>query len=266
MKTIAEHIAEISERIAAAARRAGRDPAEITLVAVSKTHPPEVVQQAVEAGIIHLGENRVQEARPKIAALAEAGHEVRWHLVGQLQRNKAKPAASLFDMVHSLDSEKLAETLNRHVDTLIHESAGDLPPEVRSRPPDYRLPVLLQVNVSGELSKSGFNLPGGLPDDGLKTSEASTSFLEEVERILAFHRLEVQGLMTMAPFVRDPAPIRATFRTLHHLRETLARQFPAARWETLSMGMTDDFEIAVEEGATLVRIGRGIFGNRTEHL
>lgn len=269
MKTMTDHIAEISERIAAAARRAGRDPAEITLVAVSKTHPPEVVQQAVEAGIIHLGENRVQEARPKIAALAEVGYKAHWHLVGQLQRNKAKPAASLFDMVHSLDSEKLAETLNRHIDTLIHESAGDLPPEVRSRPPDYRLPVLLQVNVSGELSKSGFNLPDGLPGglpDSTETSEASTSFLEfleEVERILALPRLDVQGLMTMAPFVPNPAPIRATFRTLRYLRDTLAQRFPAARWETLSMGMTDDFEIAIEEGATLVRIGRGIFGERT---
>jgi len=236
--SIAENIAAVQARIAAAARRAGRDPAEITLVAVTKTHPPELVAEAVAAGARALGENRVQEAASKIAAL-RAGHaELRWHLIGHLQRNKAKLAAELFDLVHSVDSLRLAEALARQV------------------APGRRLPILLQVNVSGEASKEGFALPGGA------TSAALLALLPELEQLVALPQLEVRGLMTVAPMVADPEQARPVFKALRELRDELARRLPTARWDQLSMGMTDDFEVAISEGATIVRVGRAIFGAR----
>lgn len=240
MKTIAQRIEAVHERMATAARRAGRDPAAITLVAVTKTHPPEIIAQAIAAGVRHLGENRVQEAQAKITALAAERQRVTWHLIGHLQRNKAKTAAGLFDTIHSLDSLRLAETLNRQL-------------EAQNR----RLPVLLQVNVSGEASKEGFDLPGG-PENQAHLP----IFLAEVKQILALAHLQVQGLMTIAPLVSDPEEARPVFATLRQLRDLLARRFPSADWHHLSMGMTDDFEVAIEEGATLVRVGRAIFGER----
>lgn len=243
MAPITDAIAQIRSRIDQAARRAGRDPAEVTLIAVTKTHPPELVAEAVAAGALDLGENRVQEAAAKIAALAGLTPRPRWHLIGHLQRNKAKLAAQLFDMVHSVDSLRLAEALDRQ-----RAEAGPQP---------AALPILLQVNVSGEASKEGFDLPGGAANRaGLER------MLPEVEGILALPRLRVRGLMTIAPYGDDPEAARPTFRALRELRDELARRYPQAHWGELSMGMTGDFEVAIAEGATLVRVGRAIFGER----
>jgi pyridoxal phosphate enzyme (YggS family) len=242
MEHIAARIAEIRERIAAAARSAGRRPEEITLVAVSKTHGPDLARAAIAAGAADLGENRVQEAAPKIAALADALPRPRWHLIGHLQRNKARAAAELFDMVQSVDSLRLAEALDRH--------AAEL---------GRRLPVLLQVNVSGEESKDGLALAGGIA-----SRAAYARLTADLERIVALPQLEVRGLMTIAPLAGDPAAARPTFRLLRELRDDLARRLPQARWDELSMGMTDDFEAAIAEGATIVRVGRAIFGARLD--
>jgi hypothetical protein len=209
-------------------------------VAVTKTHPPEVVAAAIAAGAHTFGENRVQEAAAKIAALAEQHSGLRWHLIGHLQRNKARLAAELFDLVHSVDSLRLAEALSRH--------AQDL---------GRRLPILLQVNVSGEGSKEGFALPGGVTNQ-----PGFDALLPEWERLLALPALEVRGLMTVAPIVDHPDQARPTFQALRELRDALARRFPNTAWIELSMGMTDDFEAAIAEGATIVRVGRAIFGER----
>ena len=239
---IAQNIAAIRERIAAAAARAGRSPDEITLIAVTKTHTARRVDMALAAGVTDCGENRVQEAEEKIELLRDA--RVRWHLIGHLQRNKARRAAVLFDMIHSLDSLKLAEALNRHV-------------EEASLLGQRRLPVLLQVNVSGEETKEGFDLVGGLNNQA-----ALASLIEAARQIVALPQLEVQGLMTVAPYADDPEEARPVFRALRELRDELARQIPQSSWKHLSMGMTGDFEVAIEEGATLVRVGRAIFGER----
>ncbi|MBV9786686.1 MAG: YggS family pyridoxal phosphate-dependent enzyme [Chloroflexi bacterium] len=239
---IAHNIAAIRERIAAAAARAGRSPDEITLIAVTKTHSARRVDLALAAGVTDCGENRVQEADEKIELLREA--RARWHLIGHLQRNKAKRAAALFDMIHSLDSVKLAEALNRHV-------------EENSLLGQRRLPVLLQVNVSGEATKEGFDLIGGVTNQ-----TALVSLVEAARQIVALPQLDVQGLMTVAPYSDDPEDARPVFRALRELRDELARQIPQAAWQHLSMGMTGDFEVAIEEGATLVRVGRAIFGER----
>ncbi|HMQ31216.1 MAG TPA: YggS family pyridoxal phosphate-dependent enzyme [Chloroflexaceae bacterium] len=236
--TVAERLARVRERIAMAAARAGRNPAAITLVAVTKTHPPALIAEAVAAGATDLGENRVQEAAAKIPALAGA-LSPRWHLIGHLQRNKARPAAELFDLIHSVDSLRLAEALARHA------------------APDRRLPVLLQVNVSGEASKEGFDLPGGPANRA-----GLDALLPAVEGILALPGLEVRGLMTIAPIGPTPEAARPTFAALRELRDELARRYASALWGELSMGMTDDFEAAIAEGATIVRVGRAIFGER----
>jgi pyridoxal phosphate enzyme (YggS family) len=241
MDTIAMRIEGVRERIAAAAKRAGRSAEQIRLVGVTKTHPPELVEQAFTAGLRDFGENRVQEAEPKIAALAADRNAITWHLIGHLQSNKAKRAAALFDVVHSVDSLSLAEALARGVG---------------ARTPNP-LSVLLQVNVSGEASKDGFELAGWEA-----RPELLDRFFAEVERLLALPQLCVGGLMTIAPWGADPAAARPTFRSAQRLRESLARRFPAADWSALSMGMTDDFEVAIEEGATIVRVGRAIFGSR----
>ena len=229
----------IQERIAIAARLSGREPDAVTLVAVSKTWPVETLIAAIEAGALHLGENRVQEAEEKIAQLGARFPHVHWHLIGHLQRNKAKIAAPRFHLIHSLDSLRLAETLDRYV---MHTAP---------------LPVLLQVNVSGEASKAGFDLPGGIENQA-----GFECFLLEVAAILALPKLHVQGLMTIAPFADDPEAARPAFRMLRLLRDELQQHFPQADWRHLSMGMSDDFEVAIEEGSTLVRVGRAIFSDR----
>lgn len=227
------NIVRVWERITAAGTRAGRDPADITLVAVSKTQPVEVILAAYAAGLRLFGENRVEEAGPKAAEvqarLAPASAPV-WHMIGHLQSRKAADVLPWAALVHSVDSVKLASRLARSV-------AGGT-----------ELPVLLEVNVAGEASKYGFH-PADLP----ATTEA----------IAALPGLRIEGLMTMAPLVADPELARPTFRRLAQLRDELARRYPAVAWRHLSMGMTDDFEVAIEEGATLVRIGRALFGERT---
>jgi hypothetical protein len=244
----------IHERIAAAARRASRDPAEVQCVVVTKTHPVETIQQLLAAGVTHLGENRIQEAAHKIDALAHAREHITWHLIGHVQRNKAKNAVGLFDIIHSLDSVRLAETLDQQYAKRVQAAH---PAVSASSVSDSRLPVLLQVNVSGEASKEGFSLPGGVENQA-----ALASLLADIEHILALPHLHVQGLMTVAPFVDDETVVRSTFRSLRLLRDHLAQYFPQAAWDTLSMGMTDDFELAIEEGATVVRIGRAVLGER----
>lgn len=227
------NLARVQERIAAAAARAGRDTTDVTLVAVSKMQPVEVILTACAAGLRLFGENRVEEAGPKAAEvavrLAPEPPPV-WHMIGHLQSRKAADVLPWATLVHSVDSVKLATRLARGV------TGG------------AELPVLLEVNVAGEASKYGFR-PAELP--------AAT------EAIAALPGLRIEGLMTMAPLVTDPELARPTFRGLAQLRDELARRYPAMAWRHLSMGMTDDFEVAVEEGATLVRIGRALFGART---
>lgn len=247
MDAIAAHIDAVRERIAAAARQAGRSAAEVRLIGVTKTQSPERIALALAAGLTDFGENRVQEAEPKIAALATTHPQVSWRLIGHLQRNKAKKAAVLFDAVDSLDSLELARALDRHVGELARPQLGS----------EARLLVLLQVNVSGEASKEGFALVGWEEQPAL-----FAAFCAEVAALLTLPHLRVRGLMTIAPWSSDPEAARPTFRSARRLRDRLAQRFPQGDWAELSMGMTDDFAVAIAEGATLVRVGRAIFGER----
>jgi hypothetical protein len=217
---IKENIREVQRRITGACERSHRSLGEITLVAITKGVGVSAIRAAFEYGIRDFGENRVQEGEGKIAQLADLKPAVTWHMVGHLQSNKAKSAVELFDIIHSVDSIKLAEILGRRV--------------------EKPFPVLLEVNVSGEATKGGFSAG---------ETEAA------VKEIKQLPNLEVMGLMTVAPFVADPEEVRPVFRKLRELRDSLGL-------EHLSMGMTDDFEVAVEEGATMLRIGRAIFGDR----
>lgn len=238
------NILAIRERIDAAARRAGRDPGSVKLIAVSKTHPPESVRAAMAADVADFGENRVQEAGEKAEMLADVAG-LRWHLIGHLQRNKVRRAVAIFDLVHSVDSLRLAETLDRAVSEADQASGR------------ARLPVLLQVNIAGENQKEGFDLAGGLAN-----AARLAQFRAEVAQIVELRHLEVRGLMMIAPYVADPESVRPYFRALRELRDDLARDVFGLPWSELSMGMTGDYEVAVEEGATLVRVGRAIFGER----
>jgi pyridoxal phosphate enzyme (YggS family) len=224
---LAGRVAEVRERIERARERAGRS-GEVTLVAVTKTHPAEVVRAAIRAGVADVGENRVQELEQKVP---DVGREaVRWHLIGHLQRNKVAKALPLFDLLHSLDSLRLAQALS--------EAAVKAGTIVRA---------LVEVNSVGEESK------GGVP-----AAEA----VDVVGRMAALPGLELLGMMTMAPFTDDADVIRRAFRATRELCEETARQVAGFRGHELSMGMSNDFEIAVEEGATLVRVGSSIFGER----
>jgi pyridoxal phosphate enzyme (YggS family) len=228
-----ERVLSVRKRIEAAARRAGRDPAEITLVAVSKTQPPEAVVAACHAGLHLFGENRVEEAGPKaeaVARLLAPAAAPTWHMVGHVQSRKAADVLPWAAMVHSVDSVKLAERLSRSC-----VEAGS------------QLAVLLEVNVSGETSKYGLapeELPGA------------------VEAIAPLPGLRLEGLMTMAPIAADPELVRPVFTRLRALKEDMAQRYPGLIGRHLSMGLTDDFEVAIEEGATMVRVGRAIFGER----
>jgi PLP dependent protein len=219
---IERRIREIERRIAAAADKAGRSPAEVTIIGVTKTVDAGVVQQAFQAGMRHFGESRIQEAKEKIAALSALEPRPTWHMVGHLQTNKVKTATDLFDIIHSVDSIRLAEAVSQH--------AG------------HNVPILIEVNVSGEASKYGFS------------ADEVCSAVEQLSRL---PHLQVAGLMTIAPYTDNPEEVRPVFRQLRELRDSLGL-------EHLSMGMTDDFEVAVEEGATMVRIGRAIFGERED--
>lgn len=223
----------INQRIAAACQRAGRDFSEVTLVAVSKTVAPSRLEAAIIAGVSGFGENRVQEAAAKIAELRNlvAEHRVQWHLIGHLQSNKARRAVELFDAVHSVDSRRLAERLN--------QSAGEL---------GKRLPVFIEVNLAAEAAKSGVAINETLP------------LCEQVAKLA---HLELKGLMAVPPFFDDAEAVRPFFRRLRELRDEARRSgIAGAHCHDLSMGMSNDFEVAIEEGATLVRIGRALFGAR----
>ncbi len=217
---IGANIEEVKLRIIRACERVGRSPDAVTIVAVTKMVEPSAVATAFKLGIRHFGENRVQEAERKIRQLTWLEPHPTWHLVGHLQTNKVKVAMELFDIIHSIDSVRLAEVISRRTETT--------------------LPVLLEVNVSGEASKGGFSVVEVAPA------------LVAISRL---PRLEIKGLMTIAPMVADAEQVRPVFQKLCSLRDSFGL-------EHLSMGMTDDFEVAVEEGATLVRIGRAIFGER----
>lgn len=230
-RELAESIARVREAIASAVARSGRSAGEVTLVAVSKTVGPERVLAAARLGITDFGENRVQEAKAKIEALAgQLPPAVRWHLIGHLQSNKAKTAVQLFSVIESVDTVALGELLNR-----LGEQGG------------RRIPILLEVNVGGEASKFGF---------------APDALYGQLPRLQALPMIEVRGLMTVAPAVADPEQARPYFRRLRELRDRLARTNPGAKLDQLSMGMTGDYQVAIEEGATIVRVGRAIFGER----
>jgi pyridoxal phosphate enzyme (YggS family) len=223
MPTIADNLATVRARIRAAAERVRRNPAEVQLIAVSKTIPLEIMREAVAEGVTVFGESRIQEAKAKIPELPGS---LQWHLIGHLQTNKAREAVALFHMIHSVDSIRLALELDKCA-----ERAA------------LTVPVLLECNVSGESTKFGFK-----PDE----------VLEALAELNGLRRLEIRGLMTMAPFFEDPQEARPTFRALRELRDRL-QQRHGIPLPALSMGMTNDFETAIEEGATLVRIGTAIF-------
>jgi PLP dependent protein len=232
--SIAENIAQVRSRIAAAARRAARNPDEITLMAVSKTFPAERIREAYAAGLRVFGENRVQEFAAKADALRDL-RNTEWHLIGHLQSNKAAKAAELFDAVDSVDSVRLAEKLNAFA-----QSVGKT------------LSVLLEINVGGEEAKSGIALDS-----------------DELEQILQgaprWGSLNFRGLMTVPPYAEDPEGSRAYFRQLRQIRDSIAaRRLPSIDTAALSMGMSHDFEVAIEEGATCVRVGTAIFGERAK--
>jgi len=240
--TIADRLAAVRATIAVACARANRPVDSVTLIAVSKTHPAEMLLEAIACGQTHLGENRIEEAAGKIAAVqAQTNAPLTWHMIGHVQSRKARDVVAAFDVIHSLDSLKLAERYARFVEEL-------------KRPP---VSVLLEVNVSGEASKSGFEGSHWRTDQSQRES-----LWNDIRRIIELPGLRARGLMTMAPIVDDSEQARPVFTALRTLRDALAQDFPQADWSTLSMGMTDDYPVAIEEGATMVRIGRAIFGER----
>ena len=237
--TIAANVTRVRAQIAAACARAGRDASEVRLVAVSKNRMAAAILEAHAAGVTDFGENRVEEAAEKLPGLRErieGDGAVTWHMVGHVQSRKAREAAALFDVVQSVDSVRLATRLSRFRE-------GGAP-----------LPVLLEVNVSGEESKYGW-AAGRWADDG----EQRRALWDDVRAVAALPNLQVWGLMTMAPLTPDMEQTRPVFAQLRALRDALAEAFPAITWAHLSMGMSDDYPVAVEEGATIVRIGRAIF-------
>lgn len=237
--SIQENLARVEATIETACQRVGRERAEVTLVAVSKTRPPAEIEAVYRCGVRHFGENRIEEAEAKLPGLRDvfADDPPTWHLIGHVQSRKAQRAVQVADMIHSVDSVRLGARLDRHAKAL-----------------GVRLPILLELNVSGEGSKDGFVAW----DDG--------SWPDLVAQVMAFENmvfLDVRGLMTMAPIVADPQQARPVFQRLLRCRDRLRAEAPYSRWDALSMGMTDDYAVAIEEGATIVRIGRAIFGPRT---
>jgi len=225
MSEITDNLERVREGIERAARRAGRDPKEVSLVAVSKTVEVERIREAIEAGVTILGENYVQEAQKKIEQIGKA---VSWHFIGHLQSNKAKYAVNLFEAIHSLDSIPLAEELNR-----------------RAEKADRKIPVMIEVNLSGEPTKFG-------------TEEERVFGI--AKKVLDLGNLSLDGLMTMPPYFDDPEMNRPFFERLRVLKDKMAKE--GIPMKELSMGMSNDFEVAIEEGATYVRVGTAIFGAR----
>lgn len=230
--TLVNNVASVRERIAQAALQVGRDPRDVKLVGISKTHPAELVAAAVRAGVGHLGENRVQEAAakvPSVAALLGSGHTPTWRLIGHLQTNKARIASDLFQHIDAVDSLRVAEAVSR------------------SRQEREPLPILLEVYVGDDPARPG-----------LRPAELA----ERAGQIAELPGVQIRGLMTVAPLEGDVHTTRDAFRQIRMLREELAVQYPRVDFRELSMGMSDDFELAVAEGSTLVRIGRALFGAR----
>jgi hypothetical protein len=231
--SIAENIAEVQERVAAAAKIAGRNPQEIMLMAVSKTFSADAIHEAYAAGLRAFGENRVQEFAGKVEALRDLD-DAEWHMIGHLQTNKAAKAAELFDAVDSVDSSRMAEKLNASA-----QSAKKT------------LSVLLEINVGGEQAKSG-------------VAPESAELEEILQGAPRWEHLQIRGLMTIPPYTEDPQRARPYFQALRQIRDGIAaRKLPRIGTEVLSMGMSHDFEVAIEEGATCVRVGTAIFGERT---
>lgn len=229
MSEIEQRLAEVRGRIEEAALRAGRSAADVEIVAVTKGHPVSVLRAAVESGLPIIGENRVDEADLKQSELGRLG--ARWHMIGHLQRNKARRAVQIFDVIESIDSVRLARKLASEA-----ESAGR-----------EALEVLLEVNASGEASKGGF---------------ADDEVLEAAPEIVALERLKVAGLMTMAPYTTDEEVLRTVFRRMRELFERCGREVRGFEARNLSMGMSNDFELAVEEGSTRLRLGTVLIGPR----
>ncbi len=237
--TIAANIARVREQIAEACLRSNRPVEAVTLVAISKTHPPSAILEAVDAGLQHFGENRVEESQQKIPAVQEMVEvSLTWHMVGHVQSRKAKLVAPLFAVVHSVDSVKLAQKL------------------ASALPVGQQLEVLVEINVSGEASKQGLQAAAWRTDRALFDRIALT-----IETIAGCQGLNLCGLMTMAPMVEDAEQVRPVFASLRGLRDALSER-TGLHLPHLSMGMTDDYPVAIEEGATMVRIGRAIFGER----
>lgn len=224
--SLAENLDLIQQRIRAACERAGRDPDSVTLLAVSKTHPPETIREAADCGLLLFGENKVQEARAKIPLCPG---KCRWHFIGHLQSNKVRDAVELFEMIQGVDSLNLAREINK-----------------RCEQASKRMPILLEVNVAGEASKFGYK-----PEQ----------LLAELNELNTLPKIEIHGLMTIPPYTTDPEKARPYFRRVRELRMD-CEKILGASLPHLSMGMSDDFEIAVEEGATMVRIGTALFGPR----
>jgi len=231
MSDIASNLFKVQETIRKAALKVGREPKDIKLVAVTKTVDPSKIKEAIKAGVTIVGENYVQEAKEKIAQI---DHDIQWHMIGHLQTNKAKHAVKLFDMIQSVDSLRLAEELNKQAKRL-----GTV------------VKILIQVNVSGEESKFGVS-PQGIH-----------SLISQISNKM--ENLSIQGLMTMPPYFNDPERTRPYFRALRELRDRIvSSEIRNVTLGELSMGMSNDYEIAIEEGATIVRIGTAIFGERKD--
>ncbi|MGA9111160.1 MAG: YggS family pyridoxal phosphate-dependent enzyme [Smithella sp.] len=225
---ITANINKIKQRIAAAAARCDRTPESIKLLAVTKTVSIPAIEQAIEAGITALGENYVQEAKEKIAVI---GQRVSWHMIGHLQTNKAKYTVNLFDYIHSVDRLELAAEINKRASLIAR-----------------KINILIEINVSGEKTKNGIT---------------ALEAIELIKNVSMLESVSVKGLMTMAPYSTNPENSRPYFSELRNLRNKIISEgITNIQMEELSMGMTDDFEIAIEEGATIVRIGRAIFGQR----
>ena len=237
------NLAQVRARIGDAALRAGRDPEVVRLVAVSKMFPVPAVMAAWHAGQREFGENRPREGAEKVTMVAAMldGKQPTWHMIGHVQSRSTRWVVRRFDIVHSVDRLKLAQKMSRLIADL------DVP----------EIPILLECNVSGEASKYGYAAAGWMDDGGVREA-----FFADVEAVLALEGLRVEGLMTMAPIADDPETVRPVFASLRSLLDALRERFPDTPWQHLSMGMTDDFEVAVEEGSTMVRVGRGVFGPR----
>jgi PLP dependent protein len=236
--SLQERVEIVQQRIADAAQRAGRRVEDITLVAVTKTHPPEAIQAAYALGLRDFGENRVEEMREKQAVLQLP--DARWHMIGHVQSRKVKDLVGHTDLIHSVDRLSLAEEINK-----------------RATAQGTTVDVLLQVNTSGEESKGGWHVT---------TAEELSPFIDEVGKVLELPAIRVQGLMTIGRFEENPENTRPTFIQLRIVQQGLHIHFPTHDFTTLSMGMTNDYVVAIEEGATHVRIGTALFGARDYSL